>query len=836
MAWRDGRQSLRPLFLSAACMTVGIATLVAINSFKESAAHSLDEHAKVLLGADLVVRSRAPFDSSTEELFRSIGGEQSRQTSFATMAYFPRTRGTRLARVRALTGEFPYYGVFDTDPPSAAQTFKEGPFALVDDALMIQFDARVGDPIQLGDFAFRIAGRLRRVPGEAAIQWFIGPRIYIPMSYIDRTGLLKKGSRVRYGQYFKLREGSETHRLLQRIEPHLNEHGLRSETIDERKAALAEVLRHLSYFLNLVGFLAVVLGAIGVASATHLYIRQKLATIGLLCCLGARRMQLLAVYLLQVAAMGLVAAVLGSGLGLGIQAIFPLIMADFLPVPVLFAVSWNAIAQGAMMGMGAALLAALMPLSVIAAVSPLAVLRRDVEATAPAMKRPSFWIIGGCMILALALFAWSNSLDWQWAIWFTLGVLLCLVLLTGAAHLLMGFTRRTLRRSMKYVLRQGFANLYRPNNQTLVLVLSLGLGAALLLATYLSHQMVLDQISLADYRSQGNLVLFDVQQDQRRQLIDLLGAHGLEVRHEAPIVSMRIVSIEGEKVGDLLKIHSKDRRGWALRRQYRSTYRNHLTDTEKVVAGRWPGRAEAPAAPVPVSLEEEIARTLDVAVGHRIVFDVQGVPIDTAVKSIRRVDWKRVQPNFFVLFPSGVLEEAPQTFVLVTRVESAPESAKLQRAVVAQFPNVSVIDLRLILDTVDGVLEKVSLAVKFIAFFTVLTGLIVLLGAVAATRYQRLQENLLLRTLGASKTQILSITTIEYSLLGMFAGLCALLLATAGGFALANFVFEAAFRPAWISFLALFLLLTAVTVLAGLLGNWGTHNQPPLRLLRSEEQ
>jgi len=301
-----------------------------------------------------------------------------------------------------------------------------------------------------------------------------------------------------------------------------------------------------------------------------------------------------------------------------------------------------------------------------------------------------------------------------------------------------------------------------------------------------------------------------------------------------PLVTMRLVSIKGRSTAEL---HAEKRDKipeWALLWEYRATYREHLLDTETLIAGTWQSRVEHPDAAVPVSLEEDIARTLDVGLGDALASDVQGVPITTIVGSLRRVDWQRMQPNVFVLFPAGVLEPAPQFHVLVARAPASDLSAAVQRAVVQQFPNVSAIDLTLILQTLEAIVQKVTFAIRFMALFSIAAGLMVLMSAVLTSRFQRLRESVLLRTLGASRAQIRQILMIEYLFLGAFAAVTGVLLAVLASWALASFLFEVVFVPAGLPLVVAFLLVITLTVVAGMLGSRGVTTRPPLDVLRQE--
>ena len=332
MAWRESRSSRTRLFLFISSIILGVAALVAIHSFGESLEREVNQQAKSLLGADLVISGREPFTQETEDRFQTWGGEQSQETRFSSMVYFPEGEGARLVQIRALAGDFPYYGVLETSPPEAAESFRQGPNALVDARMMLQFRVKVGDPVKIGDFTFRVAGGLQKIPGETMTETFITPRVYIPLSYLDQTGLIQFGGRISYRNYFKLEPGADVEQLLVREESYLREQRLRSTTVEERKARLGRSMENVYRYLNLVGFIALLLGGIGVASAIHIYIKQKLGTVATLRCLGANSRQAASIYVIQAVVMGLIGATAGALLGIGVRELLPRMLQDFLPV------------------------------------------------------------------------------------------------------------------------------------------------------------------------------------------------------------------------------------------------------------------------------------------------------------------------------------------------------------------------------------------------------------------------------------------------------------------------------------------------------------------------
>jgi putative ABC transport system permease protein len=377
--------------------------------------------------------------------------------------------------------------------------------------------------------------------------------------------------------------------------------------------------------------------------------------------------------------------------------------------------------------------------------------------------------------------------------------------------------RRVVRRHWPYVIRQGIANLHRPANQTKSVVIALGFGAFLVSTLYLVQANLLRQFDVTVGASRGNLMFFDVQDDQLAGVDSLVRAAGHDVLQSAPIVTMRIQDIDGRPAVEYARGAGLSPTHWALRREYRSTYRDTLVATETMVRGEWfIARPRADSA-FEVSLEREIADELRVSLGDEIVWDVQGVPVRTRITSVREVDWGRFEPNFFAVFPSAALRSAPQQHILVAAVAGDTAVALLQRQAVTRFPNVSSIDLSLIRETVQTIVGRASSAVRFLALFSFAMGIPVLFSAVAATRRERLRESVLLKTLGATRRQVGRILLAEYASLGLLGALTGMVLSIAGAWALMRWMFEMRFTPAPIPTLVIAGLMTLMATAIGAL-------------------
>jgi putative ABC transport system permease protein len=475
----------------------------------------------------------------------------------------------------------------------------------------------------------------------------------------------------------------------------------------------------------------------------------------------------------------------------------------------------------------------LLPLLAVRRVSPLVALRAAfVEQTG--WRDPWRVALYVLIVAAVTGFAVVQTRSWATGAGFAGALLACFGVLAVLAKIVAWAARRFLPKRLPYVWRQGVANLHRPNNRTVALLLSLGLGTFLLLALMLTRETVLAQVRGTADGDRPNLLFFDIQDDQIGPLTRTLANEGVPVRAQAPIVTMRLRALKGRPVEDVLKDKDSGIPAWTLRREYRSTFRGETSETEKIVAGHFDGRAAEDAAVIPISVEQGLAKDMQLALGDEIDWDVQGVPMRTTITSLRAVDWQRMSPNFFVVFPEGPLDAAPKFYVVAVRAASPEEAARVQSVIVGKFPNVSAIDLGSLLQTLEGIFSKVEFVVRFIALFTVVTGVIVLAGAVMTGRFQRIRETVLLRTLGASRGQIACIQLVEYTVLGVLAALTGGALAFGASALLAVFVFETrVVLPA--GYLGVAVAgVTVVTLLTGWIANRGIATHPPLAVLREE--
>ncbi len=830
MAWRDAKASKVRLLLFMSSLILGIAAVVAIQLFSTNLKDNLQRQSKALMGADYIIDSNQEPTDRAQQIIDSLQPD-AYEVNFVSMAAFPKNGGTKLVKVRGMEGDFPFYGDMETIPPAAASNYQNQGTALVDATLMVQFNIKPGDSIKIGELILPIGGSLKSIPGSTAISTSVAPTVVMPQSLIEQTLLLQFGSRKEFQYFYKATDTLDLAAFEEIIEPKLDLADADLDTHASTSRRLGRRYENIAKFLNLTAFIALILGCIGIASSIHIYIKEKLGTIAILKCLGASRKQGLFIFLIQVAIIGLIGGVIGTLIGVGLQSVFPYFLQGFLPFDVEISIAWLPVAIGVFLGLVMSVLFAVLPLTKTWFVSPLQVLRvHENGVKSPLGIR---LLILGSILLVLFLFTYWLLGDAMYALGFVGGTLVTFAILAGIALGAMRLLRKFFPSQLSYTSRQAMLNLFRPNNQTVVLVVAIGLGTFLVSTLYFTRDVLLAKTQVEQTAQNANLIILDVQTDQREGVVELLAENGTPVIDNIPIVTMRMDKLNSISVKEIEQDTTREIRGWVLNHEFRTTYRDSLTNSESIAEGKWIPSVQNSKS-IPISISQNLSNDAQLEVGDPVTFNVQGVLMDTQVASIREVDWSQPQPNFSIVFPAGVLEQAPQFNVVTTSAASEQASAQLQRKLVAQFPNVTVIDLRQVFTLVEDILDKVAWIINFMAFFSILTGIIVLIGSVRTSKYQRIKESVLLRTIGAKNKQILKISALEYVFLGLLGSGVGILLALVSTYGLAIFVFKEVFAPSLIPFAVFIPGISLLVLLIGLSNIRGVLGSSPLEVLRKE--
>ncbi|MDT0294293.1 ABC transporter permease [Mesonia ostreae] len=827
MAWRDAKASRVRLLLFMASIILGIAAVVSIQLFGDNLKNNIQLQSKSLMGADYIIDTKQVPTQRAQEIIDSLQPDAS-EVNFVSMASFPNNEGTKLVRIRGLQGKFPFYGELETQPIEAASQYQSSGGALVDATLLLQYNIKPGDSIKIGEISLPITGALKAIPGNTAISTSVAPLVIIPQRFIEDTKLLQFGSRREY-QFYYHQPQVDLVRLEAQLQPLLAVEEADLDTHTSTSSRLGRRYDNVGSFLNLTAFIALLLGCVGIASSVNIYIKEKIKAIAILKCLGASRKQSFLIFLIQIAGIGILGGFIGAALGVGLQELFPYILKEFLPFDLQLSISPQPILMGVFLGLVMSVLFALVPLLRTWYVSPLEVLRFSGD-TLTESKNARRIAIGIILVFLYGFSFWLLK-DWLFALAFMLGVLVSFALLAGTAILTIKLVKNFFPKTAQFTTRQSLLNLSRPNNQTVVLLVAIGLGTFLISTLYFTKDILLDKTEIDTSSKSANLIILDVQPDQIGEVAETFKSNDLPVLDNIPLVTMRMHSIKNKLVNKLRTDSTTQVKEWILNHEFRTTYRSELIASEEIAEGEWVA-SQSESDFVQISISDNLAKDAHLSLGDSIVFNVQGVLMETVVKSIRKVDWANLQLNFTIVFPEGVLEKAPQFNVLTTYAATEETSAVLQRDLVKKFPNVSVIDLRQVYTVVEDILDKVSWIINFMAFFSIFTGIIVLIGSVRTSKYQRIKESVLLRTLGAKNKQILTITALEYLFLGVLGSLIGILLALVSSFLLAFFVFKESFVPSLVPFLVFLPGISLLVVVIGLSNIREVLKSSPLEVLR----
>jgi putative ABC transport system permease protein len=835
MAWRETRGAWRHVVLFFACIAVGVAALAAVGTFGASLERTLGREARTLMGGDLEVRSSRPFPGEAERVLDDLaaaGATSTRLTELVGMARNPATGGTALVELKAVERGYPLYGEVVTLPAAPLEGLLAQRGVVVEERLLDRLGLRVGDPLVIGQAAFTVRGVVRKEPDRPPSVMRVGPRVLLASADLPRTALVQLGSRVRYRALVRLPESRAAAVTREALSRDLTDVGVRITAYDRAQPGLRRFFAQLTTYLGLVGLVSLLVGGIGVAATVRTFLRRALPTIAVLKCLGATSRVLLATYLVQTQALGVAGSLAGVILGVSLEPLLGRLLQGIAPVALESRFDpWTA-GRALAMGVLVSLLFALWPLLQIRAVRPSLILRSEVDPAAAAGRRPwlgALPVVGGLAALAV----WQAG-SLQVGGIFVGASAAALLALAGLGQAVVVLARR-LPRLPGLAWRQGVAGLRRPGGQAVGVITALGVGVMLLVTVVVLERSLAGQIDHEQRQEAPSFFFVDIQPDQREAFARLVTtASGGAAAELTPVVRSRLAAVNGTPVTRALveRKSMEDREGrFFFTRDYVLTSRVDPPPDNEVIRGHWWGNGGTGRPEI--SVEEEAARHLGVDLGGTLTFDVQGVPLEAEVTSLRKVDWRTFSTNFFVIFSPGALEGAPVTYVATVRVPLQRE-ATVQDAVVATFPNVTAVSVRDILERASGILDQIGRAIRAIGFFSLGAGLVVMGGALTTSRYQRLTESMILRTLGATRGVVARAFAVEYACLGVAAGLGGAVLAAGLAFVVLRFVLDVPWSLQPATLLGGVGLSAVVSLTVGFLATYRLLGQKPLPVLRRE--
>jgi putative ABC transport system permease protein len=837
MALREMRWAWRRLLFFFLCLAIGVASIVTLRSVVQGVRVTLRAEARTLLGADLALSTSREWEGAGREAIERLAARypvrrRSVQTETMTMVR-PADAAKAVSRLVEVVGvdrAYPLYGspVLEGGRPYGFGLL-EGRGILVRPELLAQLGVAAGDDLIIGNTRFTIRGVVDAEPGRRAGGFSFGTRVFVDARDLEAAGLLGFGSRVTRRLLLALPD-ADAERLARDLRAALRDRFVSVRTARSAEDEVGRDLERAENYVSLAGLIVVVLGGVGVWSVIRVFVQQKLRSVAVLKCVGASSGQILAVYMAQVALMGLTGSAVGIGLAAAAIAGVRPMVADVTGLDAAVGLTISAAAQGASIGLLVAVLFALTPLLEIRHVRPSLLLRAS-EPSRP--TRDAAWYASalGIGVLLVAVAAWQAG-SWRVGAVLSGGFAAVSLVLAGAGLLLVRVLR-PLQRSRRLAVRYAARRIGRPGSQVRPTLLAVGLGVFLVLGVRLLQDDVLRAAAVTMRPGSPDMFLIDVQPDQVEGVRAMIreSATGSEPVL-IPVLRARITAIRGRET-HLEGYEDVRARGRGLGREYVVTYRAGLAANERLTAGEfWPQSA----AGVHVSVEQGLADREGLRPGDRIRFDILGRPIEATVAGIRSVDWGDVRAGgFMFVFRPGALESAPRTYIApVTGPPEALARARFQRDVSARFANVSVVDVREILEGVSRVVRNVTLAVSVVGSLVVVSGILILVGSISMTRFQRMYETAILKTVGATSGQVAAMILVEYGLVGLAAGAVGSAGALGLSWAVARYVLDLSWTPA-LGVAAAAVAATVVLVAAvGVAASLDVLRRRPLATLRAE--
>ncbi len=849
IGWRDLRSAPGKFAFVILSVAVGVAALVGVRGLSDSFRQTLGVQARSLMAGDLSARIFQMPTAEQSARLRALedanpGLRMTWTTETLSMVSVPPDPVPLLVSLKAVDpSEYPYYGTVGLDPQMSLRQALAGDSAVVAEEFLIRMKARVGETLRLGGRDFRITAVLTQEPDRISAGGGIGPRVFISRDALQSTGLLAPGSRASQRLLVKLPEvaphglsaTAEAAAVRSAVESALPD----AQVMDYREGnpALTRGLDNATSILSLICLVAMVLGAIGVAMAMHAHLEQRMDMLAILKAMGADSTDVLRIFLLQTLGLGLAGGLLGVAAGVGVMMALPAAFGKLLAIHTTLHFPWQSALAGLATGLLTTLLFCLPPLLDVRNVRPVLVLRRLVE---PGPEGFAGWLqrwwarrlqlgIAVLVVVLLGGIAWGLSNSAKTGAWFAFFftvALVVLMLLAAVALRAVRFLLDRVRLHLPSSLRQGLANLYRPGNQSAAVLAALGTGVMLILAVYLMQADLLRDLHDTASIRVPNVFLIDVRTDELdgvKALVDKQPG-ALQKLELIPVVTGRFLSINGTPVEELKGKHFPRR----MLENAELSWGDAVPEGDKLIAGNWWHDANA----AQIAVEEGVAKRLDLTVGSQVQVEAGGLPHTLTVAALYRTDGKHLSTRMRFELPSGLLKGLPVAWY--GGAHFAPQQvAPMERALFAAYPTVTVINVADVLDRIEAVVDQITFVVRLLAGFSILAGLMILASSIASTRFRRMREAVVLKTLGATRMHIVRTFSVEFSVLG--------LLAAAVGVVFANLLtrvllhrLDVTFHFAWGAALAALLGTAVLATATGWIASYRILGLRPLEVLREE--
>ena len=831
MAWRETRAATGKFILVILSVALGAGALTAVTGFSESVQYTLLHEAKTLMAADISIRMPIePFPKDLQFLdqLASTGVESTRVTETVSMA-MSGEQPPILVSVKSIDqSKYPFYGELELVP--AGIRLDEHSVAVSDD-LLLRLGIKLGDTIKVGDQEFKMVARVAREPDRMTTGFTLGPRVIFTREGLASTGIIVQGSRITERVLLKLPPDHDLAKMRQSLSDVFGRRG-RITDYTETNPQLTRALDRSTRFLSLVSLIALIVAGLGVGATMQSHLRQKMSNIAFMKCIGGKSEHIIRIYVVQAILIGLVGSIIGAILGSFAQAAFARLVASYFDIGITLIWPITAMVKGVAVGLATALLFALPSLLSITDVKPAWILRQDVsEESRPPRDRRGVIAALAVLVGLWGIAIWVGS-SIRYASVFAGILFVSLLILAAAGAVLLRVVRRVSARAVirrSAAMRHGISNLYRPGAHSTAILASIGIGVMFTLSIYYLQHSLLDEIRLTLPPDSPNLFLINITDRERDGIVRILESEpGIQRQPLSPSVSAQILTIDGVP---LEKINIEEGARRFLNTQFALTWARDMPPSTEILEGSWWG--PQPKEPA-VSVQEFAAQVLGLKVGSVIEWAAIEGNIRARVANIRRTDAIRVGSNNQFILSPGALDGFSPVYYGALRASPSAIGA-LQSKIFNQFPTVTIINASDIIEIIQGVMDRVSLAVRFVAGFAIFGGLIVLASSIAGTRYRRMREVAILKTVGATQGTLVRMFCAEFAVIGSAAGLIGGTLGVLASAILVGQLLDTAYKFTWMPVLAAAAITAVLTIVTGWLASYGVLNQKPLEILRRIE-
>ena len=836
IAARELRASPAKFLFVILAVAVGVGALTGVKGFGYAFKGMLLRNAKQLIAADVQAQTwNAPTPEQIERVqqIASHYGTLTRATETISMAGSQTARVPQMISVKAVDPSvYPFYGTLTLQPArSLADLLANDSSVVATPELLMRLKVHPGDSIRLGGKDFRITGTLLGEPDRLASGFGPGMRILISRSGLDRTGLIQFGSRAAQRFLFKLKPNVNLDQLKRELKSTLP----RVFISDYREGSpiVGKAIDNTTTFLSLVSLIALIVGALGVAMAMYSHLQQRMDTIATMKAVGAQSNQVLKIYLIQTLWLGIAGGLIGVAIGSLVQKSFPWLIQRIFSLLPPVTWDWSFSLQGMSLGILVTLLFTLPPLLNIRNVRPSLVFRRNMADAALETRkhwREKLPSLAGALLILIGLSAIAVWLGGSWKMggYFIAGLLASLLVLALIAAALLASLRKFVKlwnRRLPPSFRHGFANLYRPGNQARSILVALGIGVMFTLTTYLLQQTVLREVTSEGPGKSGNLFLLDVRNSS--EVTNLIEAQP-GVNGKVEMVGYIVARMLGKNGVPTEQLPLATQRKNQLQ-TVRITTAEALPGGLELKAGHW---WRAGTLDPQLAVSDESQREFGLKLGDRVQFQLAGHTLNAPLVAVfhRSI---RAPVRYDLVFPRGALRNLPVVYYGAVYVDPA-RIPQIEETLFERFPTITVMNLADVLKRIQDAVDQVAVVVRFLALFAIAAGVIILSSSVAGTRYRRIREVAILKTLGGTKRRITSIFSIEFSILGAVSGLVGGVLANVFTRILSEKFIETSFAFDWPSLLVVMIATALLANLAGWLASFRILDQRPLEVLRGE--